>query len=734
MSDYKRLLAKSTDNPGKPETQATLRGHTMLVLAAAEKLLACRGRQMLSASRLSIEFDRFERIVLVAAFIHDLGKCSEHFQAMLRKRRRQLVRHEAVSLWLVWPGQVLSAWLTTAFENPHDLMIAAVAAAGHHRKFWTKAIANKEDCPELAMDLLTDHPEFAELLRTGAKRFELAEPPILSRLVVSVSHRAHIAKQFEKFQDDWDGLIEANDYELLTAVVKATIVASDVAGSALLPAGKKLDWIGAALSRRASQEKMREVVKLRLDGNLLRPFQQEVGASKAPVTFVKAGCGSGKTLAAYQWAAEQHTGKQLWVTYPTTGTTTEGYRDYVERADISARLDHGRRLVDIRIFGIEGEGDEQRELDRLDALRAWEAEAITCTVDVVLGIVQNNRKGLYAWPALCDSAVVFDEIHSYDDKLFSCLLHFLRALPGIPVLLMTASLPAQRMLALRETVQTVHSEPLVEIAGPAELEMVQRYQRSDVDPTSAVQSCLDRGGKVLWVSNTVARCIAVSDRFPSATVYHSHFKYIDRVDRHRTAINAFRAPGACLLTATQVAEMSLDLSADLLITDIATIPALIQRLGRLNRRVDPLNPGAPMPFIVLPVANELPYSTTDLKQTEQWLTTLGERPLSQKDLADAWVDDVLLVSLEPTRSEWIEGGFSTSPAACREGSPGVTIVLADDASLVRRSTIAALENALPMGQPPKHLRWQTWPQANYLPVAPVEAITYDSLRGGQWQK
>ena len=46
--------------------------------------------------------------------------------------------------------------------------------------------------------------------------------------------------------------------------------------------------------------------------------------------------------------------------------------------------------------------------------------------------------------------------------------------------------------------------------------------------------------------------------------------------RHRRVIDDFKADGiAAILVATQVAEMSLDLSADLLITDIAPIPALI---------------------------------------------------------------------------------------------------------------------------------------------------------------
>src|SRR5690606_19433158 len=128
------------------------------------------------------------------------------------------------------------------------------------------------------------------------------------------------------------------------------------------------------------------------------------------------------------------------------------------------------------------------------------------------------------------------------------------------------------------------------------------------DPHAAVSTCMDRGGKVLWVSNSVDRCIGMGERFASrgACVYHSRFRYIDRVARHGDLIGAFAQPGAVLATTTQVAEMSLDLSADLLVTELAPVAAMIQRLGRLNRRAAPARPGAPCEFIVVDVERPEP--------------------------------------------------------------------------------------------------------------------------------
>jgi CRISPR-associated endonuclease/helicase Cas3 len=97
-----------------------------------------------------------------------------------------------------------------------------------------------------------------------------------------------------------------------------------------------------------------------------------------------------------------------------------------------------------------------------------------------------------------------------------------------------------------------------------------------------------------------------------------------------------------ILIATQVAEMSLDLSADLLITDIAPVSSLIQRMGRLNRRATPDKPGEPKPALIcqLPAENEvLPYKKEDLKVTATWIQNLlaKNKSLSQRDLAEEFV-------------------------------------------------------------------------------------------------
>lgn len=734
------LLAKSIVGDVPPRG-ATLTGHTAEVLAAADVLLTQRGLASLRAAGLPAErLSRLRAIVRMGAFIHDLGKASAHFQESVRGARSvpQLIRHEVVSLLAV-TSEPLRGWLEPALTVPSDLLIAATAALGHHRKYPGRAFAPDDSGAGTRLPCFFGHPDFTTTLRFGGDAVGLGPPPPVSDIEFRVGLGRSVKRALGEFEEALANLLAAeSEARPLLAISKALLLDADVAGSALPRTGEHADWITSALANRPTNQDIEGLVANRLEGRPLRPFQNAVAASSSPVTLVRAGCGTGKTVAAYLWAGRQHPGRQLWITYPTTGTATEGFRDYVAKADLDARLESSRAEVDIEMLDLRGDDDEgQRSLDRLDAIRMWQMDAIVATTDTVLGLMQNQRKGMYAWAGLCDAAVVFDEIHAYDDRLFGTLLRFLTCLPGVPALLMTASLPAARLRTLQECVQNRHGRPLAQLDGPPEIEALPRYRLAPTeDPWPLVRNTLDHGGKVLWVSNTVGQCMRVADKLAgnssgSVLIYHSRFRYEDRVARHRDVVSAFRAPGAVVACTTQVAEMSLDLSADLLVTDLAPVPALIQRLGRLNRRSTPENPAPVKTFVVLP-ASDRPYEPTDIAEARTWLSNLADRDLSQTDLAVAWspVDS----DVAHTASAWWDDGAATEPRNVREGSPGITVVLHSDREKVQANPRQGIRCALPMPPPPRTLRWQDWPRVRFCPVPPTSAITYSPSRGAAWQK
>lgn len=741
MIPFKRLLAKSSENPDAPRGAETLAGHTANVLAAAEALLDETADAQLAAVGLPLApwRERFHRGVLTVAFCHDLGKANDQFQAMVRHQRQeqQAIRHEALSLLIV-QETALRTWLAPALEDADTLDFLLWAAAGHHRKF---PPAKPAPGTGVRLSLFLGHPDFRRTLTVGTKWLGLNEPPLLTDLRWQLAGLGSPGKRLAQLALSAAAYWAActDEQRRFLAAVKACIIAADVAGSALPKEGEKIAlWIHDAFHRRPTVDQLQKIVADRLQGMSPRPFQNALGTTKARVVLAQAGCGSGKTLGAYLWAAHRAPGKRLFFSYPTTGTATEGFRDYLIDPTLDAQLIHGRAAVDLELLGVDDEGERA---DPLAALDTWSTLITSCTVDTVLGLTQNHRRGLYAWPALADAAFVFDEIHAYDDRLFAALLRFLTSCCGVPCLLMTASLPQARRAALEGALRML-GESLETVTGPTELENLPRYRRllSD-DPWPPVEQTLKENGKVLWVVNTVDRALKLAHeagtRGLASLVYHSRFRYEDRVRQHGRVIAAFRADGPVLAIATQVAEMSLDLSADLLVTDLAPIAALIQRLGRLNRRATPTNPLSPKSFLVVEPDTEAPYKTQDhphpFAPARVWLERLGTAALSQTDLAQTWVGLDQGHVPEPLESAWLDGGFETTPRHLRESTPGLTVLLGADAAAVERGEIDPVRMRIPMN-PPRDKDWKTWREVSFARVPPPECITYDPERGARWNR
>lgn len=119
---------------------------------------------------------------------------------------------------------------------------------------------------------------------------------------------------------------------------------------------------------------------------------------------------------------------------------------------------------------------------------------------------------------------------------------------------------------------------------------------------------LQAGARVLVVMNTVARAVsmlraveashAVDDAWlfmcrGRICAHHGRFAPEDRAVLDKTVSARFgkgSPPGPILLIGTQTLEQSLDIDADLLVTDLAPSDVLLQRVGRLHRhdRIRPL--------------------------------------------------------------------------------------------------------------------------------------------------
>lgn len=742
---FSRLLAKSSANPDQPQPSETLSGHTTTVLTAANALLETVGDSTLTALGLehSYSFDTLRATLLRAAVLHDLGKANSQFQQLIRHQRSaQALRHEFISVWLLFQSHALDSWLFAGC--PDDIRLSALfAVLGHHLKVTGGESIEVQHAPPGKLEVYCQHEDFVTCLHQASDLLGISAPPALSTLRLDYLHDERPLEQLR----DWliHGAPDPAGHEQrrFVAVVKALLVAADAAGSAIPRKKMQPDsWIIEMLARTCSESDLRGIVNT---GIQPRAFQLSVARSSERVTFVKAGCGTGKTIAAYLWAAEHAAGRKLFFCYPTTGTASEGFRDYLITTDMATagRLIHSRSAVDIERMLPADVDDSVTLAAKFESLASWDAQIIVCTADTVLGLIQNNYRPLCAFPALVNAAFVFDEVHQYDDRLFGALLRFLDAFRGVPVLLMTASLPSSRLTAIEQTLADTGCR-LEVIAGPREFETLPRYELSrlqSAEPWNEVMATLAQGGKVIWITNTVPRAVRfwqmAAEYHP--LLYHSRFRYSDRLDKHTAVIQAFkdcnRQPAFAITT--QVCEVSLDISADLLITDLAPIPALIQRLGRLNRRAQPGQPTAVKKAIVLEPQNELPYDRHEFEGAREWLNLLAGRPLSQSDLAEAFERFAPNHPSAAVESAWLDGWVRSYQASLRSLDSNITVIRGEDrqqclndAGMPNLKEIIRHSLPMPLGQVADEVGG--WERLGPALVAPVGRIVYSEETGGIW--
>lgn len=366
--------------------------------------------------------------------------------------------------------------------------------------------------------------------------------------------------------------------------------------------------------------------------------------------LIEAPMGEGKTEAAFWWAAASQSGRcrGLYVALPTQATSNAMHR---RLGRVFAALDPTAELPLVRlIHGTAAlESEEFRvtpntgtPADRREALGAeswfaprkrtlWATYAVG-TVDQALMAASAIRHGFVRLAGLAGKAVIIDEVHAYDVYMTGILERLLRwlAVLGTPVALLSATLPSSRRSALMKAYAggTVGSAPdaypVIGFAKPGgEVRWVapvpsgrslriaverQTDPGDDRDARAALAAALLRriaeGGCVAWIHNTVdeaqASFAALRRLAPNLGVpvelrlLHARFRRMDRSRIEEEVVAKYgpggERPARSILVATQVVEQSLDVDFDLMVSQLAPVDLLLQRLGRLFRHASTRRP------------------------------------------------------------------------------------------------------------------------------------------------
>ena len=222
--------------------------------------------------------------------------------------------------------------------------------------------------------------------------------------------------------------------------------------------------------------------------------------------------------------------------------------------------------------------------------------------------------------ALAGKVVVLDEVHSYDIYTGTLIRELCRMLEelGCTVILLSATLTPERRNELLGNAVSVsdttpdESYPLIsgrETGGaaispcateaPTPKDVYLRFGKED-DLLREVWACAKAGMCVLWICDTVSAAQRVYQHFaglrkldggPEIGLLHSRFPLYRREALEDYWMEALgkdgeekgKRPKGCVLVSTQVVEQSVDLDADLMVSELAPTDMLLQRMGRLWR-------------------------------------------------------------------------------------------------------------------------------------------------------
>jgi len=694
------LLAKST-RTGREDV--TIKQHLLDTYEACSWIF--KGRILKNWCRgFRIQSKYWLMNLQIACIAHDLGKANSHFQEMVSRKRTlpQGIRHEHISALILSDPKILD-WLRA---NPNlDVEAIISAVGGHHLK--TPPMNGQDDWTDNVdpgdIQFYLGDAQIADSLQEIAKVADLPRPPPLSDSKWDTSWEDIRIKSYRSITKKAYQIRNSPQRKSFHAALKAGVIVSDSVASAMVRLDEETDdtykiktWVDRNLHRPSltANQIQESIVSKRMAfcGITRLNGIQEQAKEFSDRAILLAGCGMGKTLAALVWAMSQtkvyDVGRLIYL-YPTRGTANEGFRDYILWSDDGAALVTGTAAYEIESIrqnppdSLEGrelsEGDQ-----RLFALQNWGATFYSATVDQFLGFLQNQYGSLCLLPILLDSVVVLDEVHAYDPRMWAVMKRWLEMF-DVPTLAMTASLSEERRACLEQTGMAVYPSPNTEMLRDLNIRETRgRYNiRSSTKEEVVLRAkeAYEQGRKVLWVVNTVANAQALSRELGVAKTYHSRFKLMDRVTRQREIVEAFRSLGPIIAVTTQVCEMSLDIDADMVITELAPASSLVQRFGRSARNREDMIAD----ILVYEPQHALPYRKVDLAQARNFLVQIEGDGVSIRDLSRE-----LAAILDSTkeRSEWTpfyDGVHTAVPHKFREiVEHHQQVILDDDLTVIQR--------------------------------------------------
>ncbi len=264
--------------------------------------------------------------------------------------------------------------------------------------------------------------------------------------------------------------------------------------------------------------------------------------------------------------------------------------------------------------------------------RALLSNFVIGTVDQFLMAALRRKHFMLRHIGLAGKVVIIDECHAYDAYMNAYLERGLQWLAayGVPTVLLSATLPAQRRRALAECYAKAYARyylkkkkleitygkagweqslayPLltwtdgecirqekINQAWPEKTVKLQRLHSIE-EMAKMLDRRLEDGGCACVIANTVKSAQEIYSlckdtvKDVNLILYHAQFIMPDRIKKEKLLLEKMGKDSQdkdrrrLILIGSQVLEQSLDYDADIMVTQLCPVDLLLQRIGRLHR-------------------------------------------------------------------------------------------------------------------------------------------------------
>ncbi|EHR79721.1 RNA helicase [Thermococcus litoralis DSM 5473] len=512
-----------------------------------------------------------------AVLLHDIGKCASGFQ---KKKNNWGYRHE-----------ILSVPFVQFLDFPErERNIIALAILTHHKTL--------DDLKDILPVRVADIGplEFDEKLGELLERADYIEKMFLPRIPNIEAYYFGTTRPPKKFNlpPEWREQLRDFDFQKLIEWYGDNLEAE----RAILTFMRGLLNASDHLASAGETEilllpDIAERLELKIPLENLRPLQVAASNSEGNL-LLRAPTGYGKTEAALLWANRNAFRNRK-------GITSRIFYVLPYKASINAM--HQRMMgifSDPSLVGVLHSSasfylySSALEYRRLSSLyhKIYTPLKVTTPFQLMKAFFGVGFHEMLK-TELSGSLLIFDEIHAYEPNVLGIILAMLKELEHLKAktMVMTATLPDFLEELIKDTTNFRKLK-----ASPEEADMFTRHRVNVVNGSmDSVRELIDELGlhrkiketskPALIACNSVDRAMSVYDELGEdyrVLLLHSRFTQGDRETKERLLLEKMSEYD--FVIATQVVEVSLDVSFSTILTEPAPLDALIQRFGRVNRQ------------------------------------------------------------------------------------------------------------------------------------------------------